>query len=376
MNEKFKIIQDPINGPIRVDEKFIPIIDTAQFQRLHWIRQLGMVFYVYPGANHTRFEHSIGTMHLAQLAARSLRMKNENEIMLAALLHDIGHYPFSHSFENLFSLKYGTHEERGKKIIREYLKDVIIDRGFDFDMLMGILEKREEFSAESQIISGSLDVDEMDYLIRDAYHTGVSILPLDPRRIFEIIVETEGNIVVSFKGLTVVESILISRYIMFRSVYFHKTARVIQRMAEYALRNMNHSYEVAYGTDWDLMNKLKEDSNGNNIASRILKRDIYRIVGRASLDGRDPEELKEKIYEKYSEGDEIIVDITPPSEYATPERSKSELTIIDQDGKIREIRELSPLVSSLQNSFAKQYITVFASKRSKNIIEEISKILR
>ena len=188
----YKIIQDPVNGPVKIDGLFSEIVDSQYFQRLRYIKQLGLCNLVFPGANHSRFEHSLGTMFMAHELSEALEIKDEIP-SIAALLHDIGHMPFSHGLENEF---YGLY-----KVVHEDLtKNIILgENPYDDSTIPGILEKygyspsdiadvatgsSKKYPLFSTMISGPIDVDEIDYLRRDALFCGVTMGQIDYKRLF------------------------------------------------------------------------------------------------------------------------------------------------------------------------------------------------
>ena len=187
-------ITDPIHRYIRFTELEREIIDTPVFQRLRKIRQLAGAHLVYPSAQHTRFEHSLGTMHLAGLAGQTLLDKGYIEkkdqlegLRLAALLHDIGHGPFSHLFEEVLigkGISTSSHENMGKKIIREtIIKDILEKYGYDSDYICNLSFGESPIMFYNEIIAGGLSSDIMDYLPRDSFFTGVEYGKIDYYRL-------------------------------------------------------------------------------------------------------------------------------------------------------------------------------------------------
>jgi len=233
-------IRDPIHGFVKVHGGELKVVDTPYFQRLRRIRQLSCAFMAYPGANHTRFEHSLGAMHVAGLTSAILVDKGyidddaASELRLAGLLHDVGHGPFSHLYEELLHSKTGvTHEDMSSRIVAETEIGEVLDKeGFDpkrlSSLAVGKAPGRRRFMNE--VVAGTLSADLMDYLLRDSYYTGAGFGRVDITRVidsFEVVgdhLAIESDAVHSFEALTV------ARYEMFKAVYFHKTCRAAEAM--------------------------------------------------------------------------------------------------------------------------------------------------
>ncbi|MDE1728155.1 MAG: HD domain-containing protein [Thaumarchaeota archaeon] len=244
MTKKYLQIVDPIHDFITVYQQEVELIDSSIFQRLRRIRQLAGAHLVYPGAQHSRFEHSLGTMHIAGQAANVLRNKgyldaNDSEnIRMAALLHDVGHGPFSHLFEEVLQKKKkNSHEDIGQRIILETeIGDIIKKSGFDKTFLAKLAFGNSKYQFMNEIISGGLSADMMDYLLRDGYFTGAEYAKVDFMRIIHSLDVHDKKLSLDKSALHSFESMMISRYQMFKAVYFHKTVRsaevmLIQAMA-------------------------------------------------------------------------------------------------------------------------------------------------
>ncbi|MBS7625897.1 HD domain-containing protein [Candidatus Bathyarchaeota archaeon] len=236
-------IKDPLYGYIRITEWERSIIDTAPVQRLRRIRQLSGAQYAYPAANHTRFEHSLGTMHLAGILAESLPSLSPEEkvkVKMASLLHDVGHGPYSHLFETLLSKYLGkTHEDMSLWIIRESEVGRALERiGLDPEEV-GLISvgrlARPDKPYLNQIIRSSVDVDKMDFLLRDSYHTGASYGTIDIFRLIYTMDILDGNLAVDATALSTLETFLLARLESFRAIYFHRTTRAAQIMLIKAL---------------------------------------------------------------------------------------------------------------------------------------------
>ncbi len=232
MKNQFLEITDPIHDFIRLNSTEQKIIDTSVFQRLRRIKQLSGAHLTYPGAQHTRFEHSLGVMHIAGMAGTSLASKKQmpvtdiDDIRLAALLHDIGHGPFSHLFEEVLQKKkHITHEQIGKEIILKSEIGDIISKTTDKKKInrLAVGEGKKQF--ENEIISGALSADMMDYLLRDGYFTGAEHAKIDHNRITNSFEIYKNKLALQSSALVNFETMMISRFQMFKAVYFHKTVR-------------------------------------------------------------------------------------------------------------------------------------------------------
>ncbi len=249
--EKLYYIRDPIHGYITLNQLEYEIINTEAFQRLRHIRQLGLTDLVYPGATHNRFSHSLGVMHLAERVLRQIFSKveilnfsqNKKEqiirvMRLAALLHDLGHPPFSHALENFFEENL-NHEDMTKKIIEETeIGEIILKNGKRFEIsLLDILNlisstPSKEISFLKELLSSEVDIDKMDYLMRDSLYCGVRYGIFDLERLIYTVtlIPKDGNFYLGVEenGLHSLEAFVLARYYMFSQVYFNPTSKVLE----------------------------------------------------------------------------------------------------------------------------------------------------
>lgn len=232
-----KILSDPIYGfiPIR-HELVMRLIEHPYFQRLRRISQLGLTSYVYPGANHTRFEHALGVMHLSTQLLDALREKkveiSDQEYLatsLAALLHDLGHGPFSHTLEFFWFGDDLSHEEITAALIHDLAQD-IPELHLTLDILRGTYSRGFLHS----IVSSQLDVDRLDFIRRDSFYTGVKEGDVNTQRILQMIHVVDDNLVLQYKGIYSLEKFLVARRLMYWQVYLHKTVL----SAEFTLENV------------------------------------------------------------------------------------------------------------------------------------------
>lgn len=259
MGEDFrhKIIIDPVHGDIGLSELETELIDTPTFQRLRRIKQLGFAYTVYPNARHSRFEHSLGVMHIMTRILESVRDRNNDavsdddfrKLRIAALLHDIGHYPYSHLMEKIdwdLAKKYITkkgqdekmeatppreypkHDKLGEIVItnRKEIKEKLETGGIDPEEIAALIKGQRVGLMFPNLLNASLDVDRLDYLVRDSLNTGLPYGKVDLNYIvnnLELTNEREKEIVVRGKAKSSIEHMLLGRYFMFNTVYMHKT---------------------------------------------------------------------------------------------------------------------------------------------------------
>ncbi len=234
VQNKLKIINDPVHGFIKIPfEILFDVIEHPYFQRLRRIGQTGLLNLIFPGATHTRFHHAIGAMHLMFTALETLKLKGvkiskeeEQAAMLAILMHDIGHGPFSHALENM--LMEDWHHEKLSLLLMNQLNEEF--RG-ELSMAIEMFQGKYHRQFFNQLISSQLDVDRMDYLKRDSFFTGVSEGNVNTERIISMLNVSDDALVVDAKGIYSIENYLIARMLMYWQVYYHKTAA----LAEYAL---------------------------------------------------------------------------------------------------------------------------------------------
>jgi HD superfamily phosphohydrolase len=239
-------IRDPVHGYVKITEIERELIDSPFLQRLRRIHQLAGAYLVYPGAVHTRFEHVVGAMHVAGEIAESLSRHSDvgadqvQEVRLGALLHDVGHGPFSHMYEEVLEDKTEiTHEDISQRIVRETsIKDILNRHGFSARKMSGFaVGKGTSYPPfMNEIVAGGLSADIMDYLGRDSYFTGVEYGQVDIRRVIDSLRIADKHLALDNAALYAFEALLLARYEMFKAVYFHRTVRAAELMLVQAMK--------------------------------------------------------------------------------------------------------------------------------------------
>ncbi len=284
--KQYKIIHDPIHGSVRIDGVILELFHSAPVQRLRDIKQLGLTNLVFPGANHTRFEHSLGVYYLTEKICDELDIEKK-ALTTAAVLHDTGHFPFSHTLEYLSEYYLNkNHVDLACERVRD-LEEILEHYNVDPKEVTKIL-RREKKGYLSQIIAGDLDVDRIDYLLRDAHYTGVAHGIIDLERILKTLEIREGSLGINEKGVLAVEGMLIARDLMFASVYFHKTARICESMLARAVEctaTETNIEEIAEMTDTELLCLLKNTEGfPKEIYHRLKYRVLFKVVEYRDLD--------------------------------------------------------------------------------------------
>ncbi len=401
-------ITDPIHKYIPITDLEKKLIDTEFFQRLRKIRQLAGAHLVYPSAQHTRFEHSIGAMHLAGLAAESLLNKgyitckeDVESLRIAALLHDIGHGPFSHLFEEVLREKESTkinHEIIGKRIIKEtILIDILEKYGYDGNYVCNLSFGESQKMFYDEIIAGSLSVDIMDYLPRDSFFTGAEYGKVDYHRLISSLeVLSNGHLGIDKSAINSLESMLISRYQMFKAVYFHKTVRAGEVMLLHSLisadKQLNFSnFTIEEYLDYtddktiDIICSLKENKFASELALDYKKRNLFKCVYEKFLQnkhnafnkGLAGKYIRDFLggIKEYLDIDEslIFIDISQaPSMQLTPSKKElNSIMLVDKDLEFETPTSDIPLIDSIAGFL--DMIRIYTPQRNREKLEKVLK---
>lgn len=245
-SSQYKIFNDPVHGFITVPKgTILRLIDHPYVQRLRRIRQLGLGYLVFPAAEHSRFSHAVGAMELAQRVLKNLREKDttisDSEVqglMIATLLHDVGHAPLSHTLEHTLIDDF-SHEMMSLKVMHD------LNRQFDgeLDTAIDIFTNKHSKKFLHQLISSQLDLDRLDYLKRDSFFTGVSEGSIGINRILKTMRVFKGNVVIEKKGIYAIENYILSRRLMYMQVYLHKTVLSADTLLKNIFRRARYLYE-------------------------------------------------------------------------------------------------------------------------------------
>lgn len=402
-----KIVHDSVHGGIRLEGVLLSLLEAPELQRLHSVHQLGLAYLVYPGANHTRFEHSLGTFSVSRRMCESLQLDGDEArvIECAALLHDVGHLPYSHTLEFVLHDQFGIdHAEISRRLIRgqetilsdsdkrilgrvKTIPEILESAGVDPKEVASLLEggpgdlltqrtlTRDKGQAyfnsrryRSQIISGPVDADQLDYLKRDSHYTGVAYGVIDLHRLFETIEVFNGDLVVDRSGLSAIEGMLVARALMFSSVYMHKTVRISELMLAKAVEQLDPDEINALHrlTDSSLLAHLDSKKGYFEETATLIK---YRRLFKKAFavpasdvpdDGWDRIDRLGEVSKRRSAEEDIarragvmpghvIIDV-PSSELSIsePRLSLTDVRILDK-GKIKLLPKISSIAASLQS---------------------------
>ena len=397
---KLKIFNDPIYGFISIPNELIyDLIQHPYFQRLRRISQMGLSYLVYPGANHTRFHHALGCMHLMQKVIETLRFKGvaispeeENALYIAILLHDIGHGPFSHAMEK--SIVEDVHHEAISLLFMNQLNDE-----FDGKLSLAIQVFKGDYHRKFmlQLISSQLDMDRMDYLKRDSFYTGVAEGNVNSERLIQMMNVVDGVLVIEEKGIYSVEKFLLSRRLMYWQAYLHKTSlvaelilmKVLKRAKELTLKGITlpcsgplqyfmqnkitlddfdaHNLDLfSQLDDFDIISALKawqkqDDFILSTLSKMIINRDLLKIkLSGEKIPLEEIQELRERFAKDHnislSEADYFIFKGKIKNQAYSKEAEP--IRIFKKDKTIEDVVEVSDQLNlkSLSKLVTKYYI--------------------
>jgi HD superfamily phosphohydrolase len=420
----YKVIHDSVHGSVKLSGVYLELLQRAEMQRMHGVHQLGLAYLVFPGAHHTRMEHSLGTYQIATRMAAALGIPEQERasVLVAALLHDIGHAPYSHTLECVLEERTGmTHADIGRAIIRgdimtidpkegeaidfhgtiaevlesadisaDLVTDLIVSpRGPDLSgqrklPLDGVQTYFNENNYLRQIIHGPVDADQMDYLLRDAYYTGVAHGTIDIDRIMDTIELHHGDIAVRKSGVVAIEGLMVARALMYTSVYFHHTVRIAEMMLCKAVENASEEAleNIQIQTDASLSERLLNDGGSAARIMTFLKyRHLYKRAYTKLISDLDPEQMDTLLpltsYAKRKEVERQIADKAEVDESEVildmPERElliteprigKTEVPIINGD-RVRPLSKFSPLAKAIQTRSVNDWAVMVSTPKSR-----------
>jgi HD superfamily phosphohydrolase len=415
----YKIINDPVHGFISVPWGFIyDLLRHPYFQRLRYIKQLGLSEYVYPGATHSRFQHSLGALHLMSLALETLRNKGveisfdeEEAAMAAILLHDIGHGPFSHALE-YYLVEGASHEMLSLAVMQR------LNREFEgrLDLAISMFTGKYNRAFFHDLISSQIDMDRLDYLVRDTYYSGVVEGSVGSGRIIKMINVKDGRLVVDEKGIYSIEKFLIARRLMYWQVYMHKTVvsaerlliNIIKRAKELLDRGVSlksspalnffldnkftdSSLADSVNVSGDLLNKyLEVDDNEllasirmwkdcddkilSDLAGRLLSRDLLAIeLQNQPFDDKKVDDIADMACKimNLDRGDVKYYVFSGEVSNRTYAPAAPSVKILSKSGDLKEITELSDMLihEALSQKITKYFLCYPKEVRNKIIIK-------
>lgn len=394
-----KVFRDPVHGFIHIQDRLIlDLIDTSEFQRLRRIRQLGTSAFTFHGAEHSRFNHSLGVYEITRRIINNFLRNyptqspddglwDDDERLIAlcaALLHDVGHGPFSHTFEGIFDT---FHEDLTQAIITSpetEIHQLLVQMGEDFpEKVASVIAKTYPNQQVVQLISSQIDADRMDYLIRDAYYSGVSYGNFDLTRILRVMRPFDQRIVFDFSGMHAVEDYIVSRYQMYMQVYFHPVSRGMEEVLSNLLQRAKYLYTHQPDTmqaqipllipfleqTWTVKDYLRlddhvmnsyfnhwtdtEDSILADLARRFLNRKPFKSL-LTTNDNRD--ELTEAIHQElrsngwdptYYFGENSSFDLPYDFYRPTEIKQRTQIDFMTKQNQLVELSQVSELVNSL-----------------------------
>jgi HD superfamily phosphohydrolase len=370
-------VKDSVHDYISLDPLAQDLVDTPEFQRLRHIKQLSTVRLVYPSANHTRFEHSLGVYHLASQALAHLDISGDraDHLRASALLHDIGHGPYGHQTEHIIMRHTGLHHDEIEWLLTDpdaghptrtpsnpTVHDVLVDHGLDPERVAAHIRGEGELG---QLVSGELDVDRMDYLVRDAHHTGVPYGTIDTGRLVRELEYRNGELVLDEGNVQTAESLLLARGLMNGIVYRHHVSRIAGVMLERAAERLLAADDTDVGVhefqrmaDHDLLVALRE--HVPRLGHRIERRDLYKRAVWASLGdvpvgvvdcGHAEERAAERDIAEQVGIDPVEVVVDVPSR---PSIKESNARVV-VGGVVQRLEEASELVGALRDAERAQW---------------------
>lgn len=409
-----KVFKDPVHNYIHVQDTIIwRLINTKEFQRLRRIRQLGTTYLTFHGAEHSRFSHSLGVYEITRRIISQFERSGYKDwipeerllTLCAALLHDLGHGPFSHSIEEAFEM---NHEDWTCRIILENteITEILRDVEEDFPQkVASVIAKTYEHEIVVNLVSSPLDADRMDYLLRDAYYTGVNYGTIDIDRILRMLRPYNGRVVVKESGMHAIEDYLMSRYQMYWQVYFHPVTRsseiilrqIFRRAKElfqsgYAFRFMIEPLEDLFRGEVTVAQylmldealvqttfmqwTLEKDELLSDLCTRFIHRKLYKYVEMENLDTDMIDEIRNSFAAAGLNPDydlEIDYPTDLPYDVFRPGEGfdSKQILLLDRHDNLREISEVSDIVRSISGIHRGRYHLYFPHDKMMNALSRM-----
>ena len=431
-----KVINDAIHGQFKLEGVVQDLLSTPEMNKLSHIKQLGLAHLVFPGAHHTRFEHSLGASHIAGRMADSLSLGDidTDTLRTAAMLHDVGHGPYSHTLEHILADRGGMdHMEVTKGIIlgeydvvvdgegesideRESIPVILEDNGLDPKLVSSLItgpdasgtersllswaEGKEDFSGDdnslAKLVHGPVDCDQLDYLLRDSHFTGVKHGVVDHNRLIECLQVQGGDIVVEQGGLSALEGMLVARGLMYSAVYFHRVTRVtevmLSRAVERAGDNLPDSIDLQRRVDAEIWGALdKAGGFSRDMITRLKYRNLLEVCLSRRKDDMTPEQIEKlaSIANDLSSRREIEDDIAfraglEPGYVAIdvpsvklllsePRMAQVDVKVVGDDGKTRWLKEVTPMAEALRKrQVSQEAVYVMTLPGSEKRVSEVA----
>ncbi|GGG08157.1 hypothetical protein GCM10010912_60960 [Paenibacillus albidus] len=409
-----KVFKDPVHNYIHVQDTIIwRLINTEEFQRLRRIRQLGTSYLTFHGAEHSRFSHSLGVYEITRRIISQFERSGYKDwiseerllTLCAALLHDLGHGPFSHSIEEAFAM---NHEDWTCRIILENteITRILQDVEADFPRkVASVIAKTYEHEIVVNLVSSPLDADRMDYLLRDAYYTGVNYGTIDIDRILRMLRPYNGRVVVKESGMHAIEDYLMSRYQMYWQVYFHPVTRsseiilrqIFRRAKELLLQDYPFRFMIEPLPDlfrgevtveqYLLLDEalvqtafmqwtLEEDELLSDLCSRFIHRKLYKYVEIENLDADTIGEIR-RSFAAAGLNAEYDLEIDFPSDLPYDVFRPGEgfdnkqILLLDREDNLREISEVSDIVRSISGIHRGRYHLYFPQDKLQKALPQL-----
>lgn len=409
-----KVFKDPVHNYIHVQDTIIwRLINTKEFQRLRRIRQLGTSYLTFHGAEHSRFSHSLGVYEITRRIISQFERSGYKDwipeesllTLCAALLHDLGHGPFSHSIEEAFEM---NHEDWTCRIILEdtEITEILRDVGEDFPRkVASVIAKTYEHEIVVNLVSSPLDADRMDYLLRDAYYTGVNYGTIDIDRILRMLRPYNGRVVVKESGMHAIEDYLMSRYQMYWQVYFHPVTRSSEIILRQIFRRAKELFQEGYNFNFminpleDLFRgevtvkqylmldealvqtafmqwTLEKDELLSDLCTRFIHRKLYKYVEMENLDSDMITEIRSSfaaagLHPEYDLEIDFPTDL--PYDVFRPGEAfdNNQILLLDRHDHLREISEVSDIVRSISGIHRGRHHLYFPQDKLKNALTRL-----